>query len=134
MRDTILTYLEDNMVTGFTLSTELPYDASGNPQYLNNFKKVYVDRTQTAQEPLLDALDGSGAVIETSTTNIYVVTDAKTLPTNYDALITMIRGARLDPTITGVTQRTTTMSTSYEADSLVTEFELSFFKVILNEE
>lgn len=134
MRDTIISYLQDNTVEGFALSTELPYDASGVPQYLNNFKKLYVDRTQTEQEPLLDAMDGTGAVSETSLTSIFVVTDAKTLPANYDTLVSTIKDARLSTGINGLSQRATVVNTSYEADALVTEFVVSFYKVILNEE
>lgn len=132
MRDTILSYLEANTVTGFAVSTELPYDAGGVPQYLNNYKKLYVDRTQTEQEPLLDTLDDQGIVAETSSVSVFVVVDAKTLPTNYDTLVSTVRGARLQDLTTGWTQRVTTVETTYEADALVTQFTFNFRKLIFN--
>lgn len=132
MRDTIISYLQDNPVTGFAVSTELPYDASGVAQYLNNFKKLYVDRTQTEQEPLLDTLDDQGIVAETSSVSVFVVVDAKTLPTNYDTLVSTIKAARLQDLTTGWTQRLTTVATTYEADALVTQFTFNFTKLIFN--
>jgi len=39
MRSDILTYLNANLVTGFGVSEELPWDASGQPLYLKNMKR-----------------------------------------------------------------------------------------------
>jgi len=137
MRAEILSYLDSNFSeTGFTVSTELPYDSSGTPLYLNNFKKIYVDRPQTLQEPLIDVLNhtssgGGGVVSETTTVTAYVVTDAKTLPTNYDTMVSSLKNARF-ATSSDKTQRTTTVATSFEGDALVTEFNFNFYKVIVN--
>jgi len=42
-------------------------------------KKIYVNQPQTAQDPLIDTLDGGGVVDETTTVTVYVATDAKKL-------------------------------------------------------
>lgn len=132
MRDLILAWLQDNAVTGYTVTAELPWDSSGQPLYLNNMKRIYVDQPQTGQEPLIDVLNGQGVVNETTTVRVYLATDAKKLPANYDAVVSMIKSTRLDPDITGVTQRTTTVSTEFDSDVLVTQFDINFRKLIVN--
>ena len=132
MRDLILAWLTDNAVTGYTVTAELPWDSSGQPLYLNNMKRIYVDQPQTGQEPLIDVLNGEGIVNETTTVSIYLATDAKQLPANYDAVVSMIKSTRLDPAISGVTQRTTTVSTEFVNDTLVSQFDINFRKLIIN--
>ena len=132
MRDLILAWLTDNAVTGYTVTAELPWDSSGQPLYLNNMKRIYVDQPQTGQEPLIDVLNGEGIVNETTTVSIYLATDAKKLPANYDAVVSMIKSTRLDPAISGVTQRTTTVSTEFVNDTLVSQFDINFRKLIIN--
>ena len=132
MRSQVLDYLNANKVTGFTVTNALPYNASGQPLYLNNFKSIYVDQPQTSQEPLIDVLNGAGVVNETTTVSVYVTTDAKQLPSNYDTLVSTIKLARLDTELVGVTQRTTRVSTEFNADALVTKFDISFTQLITN--
>jgi hypothetical protein len=132
MRDIVLAYLKANTVTGFTVTDELPWTSSGQPLYQNNLKRIYVDRPQTVQEPLIDVLNGHGVVNETTTIAVYVTTDAKQLPANYDALVAVVKDARLDSAQTGATQRATTVETSFSADALVTQFNINFRKLIIN--
>jgi hypothetical protein len=132
MRELILAWLQDNAVTGYTVTAELPWDSSGQPLYLNNMKRIYVDQPQTGQEPLIDVLNGPGVVNETTTVSIYLATDAKKLPANYDAVVDMIKSTRLDPAILGVTQRATQVSTEFDADVLVTQFDINFRKLVIN--
>jgi hypothetical protein len=132
MRSIVIDYLNQNKVTGFTATDMLPFNSSGLPLYQNNFKTIYVDQPQTVQEPLIDVLNGHGVVNETTTITVYVVTDAKKLPPNYDAVVSMIKNARLDSAISGVTQRATTVSTEYQADAMVTQFNINFRKLIVN--
>lgn len=132
MRDIVLAYLNSNKVTGFTVTDELPWTSSGQPLYQNNLKRIYVDRPQTVQEPLIDVLNGHGVVNETTTIAVYVTTDAKLLPTNYDTLVSTVKNARLDGDLDGATQRATTVETSFSADTLITQFNISFRKLIVN--
>lgn len=132
MRDLVLAYIQANPVTGFTASTELPWDKDGAPLYLANPKRIYVDLAQTTQEALIDTLDATGVSEETTTVSAFVVTDAKQLPSGYDNLVSTLKAARLASTISGFTQRATAVSTSFEADRLVTEFEFNFAKLIDN--
>jgi len=130
MRSTILTYLQGQTFTNFGVSTELPWDASGQPLYLKNMKKMYVDRPQTVQEPLIDTLDGCSIVNETTSVTVYVSTDAKNLPTDYDTMVSSVKTTRLQDVTSGWRQRTTEVSTSFEDDVLVTEFTFNFTKLI----
>jgi hypothetical protein len=132
MRDLILEWLEAHAVAGFTTTAELPWDSSGQPLYLNNMKRIYVNLPQTGQDPLIDVLNGAGVVNETTTVSIYLATDAKKQPANYDAVASMIKSTRLDPAITGVTQRATTVSTEFIADVLVSQFDINFRELIVN--
>lgn len=129
MRDLVYSFINDNLVTGFKLTDSLPWSKDGAPLYHKNKKTIYVDRPNTTQEPLFDTLDGMSAVEEITTVSVYVVTDAKTLPSNYEALVSAIQGGRVDATLTaGYTQRQTPVSTEYEDDTLVTQFDFTFSK------
>lgn len=130
MRDIILTYLTDNAVTGFGVSDKLPFDQNGDPLYLQNLKQLYVTQPQTEQEPLFDTLDDCGVVQETTTAEVYVITDAKTLPSNYDALVTAVKGVRNAATIQGYTGKAVSVNTSIQNDQLQTRFDLEYTKLI----
>jgi len=130
MRSLILTYLEANKPSGFGVSQNLPFDQNGSALYLQNLKTLYVDNPSTEQEPLIDTLDDCSIVSETTIVNVYVVTDAKTLPSNYDAMVTAVKGVKTDTTITGYTEKRVNVSTSYaNGDQLVTQFELRFTNI-----
>jgi hypothetical protein len=132
MRTEILDYFKVNKVNGYTLTQELPWDTQGNPLYLKNFKYIYVDSDQIAQEPLIDVLNGAGIVNEITTVRTYITTDAKNQPSNYATMVSTFMNARLDTDITGVTQRATQVSTEFIGDAQVTQFEFSFRELIVN--
>lgn len=132
MRDIILDLIDNSLQTGFSSSGRLPYDQNDTPLYLQNFKRIYVDLPQTDQEPLFNTLDGGGAVNETITVTAYVATDAKTLPSTYDAQLTALRAIRINNSITGYNQRVNTVSSDYIEDALVTTVEYVFVKTLLN--
>ena len=132
MRQQVLDYLNDNKVSGFTATSELPWDSSGQPLYLKNFKRIYVDRDQVVQEPLIDTLDGNGIVNEITTVTVYVTTDAKNVPSNLDTLVSTIKNARLSSEISGVTQRAAQIQTDFVGDAVVTQFDLSWRQLIVN--
>ena len=70
MRSTVLTYLNANTVSGFSVSSQLPFNQNGEALYLQNLKTIYVDQQQTEQDPLYDTLDDSAIVEETTTVNL----------------------------------------------------------------
>lgn len=134
MRSDILDYLNANKVQGYSVTQELPWDSSGAPLYLKNFKRIYVDQDQVVQEPFIDVLNGpSGIVNEITTVAVYVTTDAKTAPSNLSTLVSTIKNARLDSDLTGATQRATQVSTEFVGDAQVSTFEISFRRLIVNQ-
>ena len=132
MRTEILDYFRANKVSGYTLTQELPWDTQGNPLYLKNFKYIYVDSDQIAQEPLIDVLNGVGIVNQITTVRTFITTDAKNQPSNYATMVSTFQNARLDTDITGVTQRATQVSTEFIGDAQVTQFDFSFRQLIVN--
>ena len=132
MRTEILDYFTDNKVSGYTLTQELPWDNQGNPLYLKNFKRIYVDSDQVAQEPLIDVLNGPGIVNQITTVSTFITTDAKNQPSNYATMVSTFMNARLDTDITGVTQRATQVSTEFIGDAQITQFDFSFRQLIVN--
>jgi hypothetical protein len=132
MRTEILDWFRDNPVAGYTLTEELPWDAGGTALYLKNFKRIYVDTEQVAQEPLIDVLNGPGVVNQITTVTVRITTDAKNPPSNYQTMVNTFQNARLDPAITGVSQRTTQVTSEFVADAQVTQFEFSFTELIVN--
>jgi len=131
MRSQILTYLKDNVVTGFGVSDNLPFQQNGDPLYLQNLKTLYVNQPRTEQEPLFETLDSISIVSETTIASCYVVTDAKTLPSNYDDLVTAVKGIRTDSTIKnlGYTAKEVGITTTLTNDIQITQFDMEFTKV-----
>ena len=87
MREDILTYIRSLSLGTFTVSDDLPREEGGVMLYVKNPKRIYVDRPQYSEEPLLQTLNGFDIHSEATTVSIYFTADAKTLPANYGALV-----------------------------------------------
>ena len=131
MRDIILTYLKANVVTGFGVSDNLPFQQNGEPLYLQNLKSLYVTQPTVEQEPLFETLDAIDIVSETTVASCYVVTDAKTLPSNYDSLVTAVKGIRTASTVKagGYTAKEVDVSTTLTDDTMITQFDMEFTNI-----
>lgn len=113
----------------FAVSSELPWDAAGQTLYFKNFKVFYVDEPQREQSTLFNTLDGNpGGSLATliSTVSVYVVVDAKQTPSNYDSLMDSVEDVKNTSAITGVRSREVDRITTFEADSMLTEFTFRF--------
>ena len=130
MRTAIYNYIDGVSKGSFTLTNELPWDSSGQPLYLKNIKRIYVNTDQVQEELVYATLNGVCINNEITTVVATVCCDAKQLPSNYEALVTAIRGAKNTTDITGVSRRECDVTTRFEADLLVTEFEFRFINVI----
>ncbi len=129
MRQAIYDYIDDLSKGTFTLTNELPWDSSGTPLYLKNIKRIYVNVDQVTEELVYATLGGCSINNEISTVNVYFACDAKQLPANYETLVSAIRLAKNSTDITGVSRRECDVTTSFEADMLVTEFEFRFTNI-----
>lgn len=130
MRQEILNYINGLSLGTFSVSNELPYDASGTALYINNPKKIYVDNEQTTTEPLVSALDGPVIDNEVTSVSIYFSADAKQLPANYDSLVSSLKLAKNITTVSGVHRREMDASTEFQGDLIVNSMEIRFNKVI----
>jgi len=128
MRQEVIDYCQSISLGSFTVSSEIPFDDSGVPLYLKNAKRIYVDLPQYATDRLVSALDGLTVSNELATVRVVFSADAKSLPANYEALVSDLRLAR-DITLDGVYRREVDVSTEFEQDMLVTELELRFTKL-----
>jgi hypothetical protein len=76
----------------------------------------------------VSALDGLTVSNELATVRVVFSADAKSLPANYETLVSDLRLAR-DITLDGVYRREVDVKTDFEQDMLVTELELRFTKL-----
>jgi len=56
----------------------------------------------------------------------------KNLPTSYDTMVSTVKQTRLQDLTQGWRQRQTDVETSFEGDTMVTEFTFNFSKLIIN--
>lgn len=130
MRQAIWDHIDALSKGTFTLTNELPWDTSGTPLYLKNIKRIYVNTDQVTEKLVYATLNGVCINNEISTVTAYVACDAKQLPANYETLVSDIRAAKSTTDITGVSRRECDVTTTFEADMLVTEFEFRFINII----
>lgn len=130
MRDELIAYLKLQDFGTVQISEEVPYTKDGEPLYLKNYKRIYVDRDQTLQEPLLNTLDGGSVVLQTTTVVAYLTIDARTPLVNYETIVSNLMTARNLVAIDTKMDRTVSVAKSYQGEGLVTEFTYEFKEVI----
>ena len=129
MREEIRTYIGTLNLGGFLLSQEVPWSENGNPLYLKNPKRIYVDVDQIETDPFIQTLSGVTISNQINVVRLYFSTDAKQVPSNYSDIVESLRRAKDITTIQGVNRRECLVNTSYENDMLVTELEYRFTKL-----
>lgn len=130
MRTELMQYLKSIRLGAYGVTDELPFSNSGIPMYLKNAKKIYVDKDQVSVEDFIPVLNGTISA-EVDTVRVYLTTDAKNIPSDYDTVVSLIRAGK-DVSTDPVTffRRECTSATSFENDLMVTEFEFRFTKLI----
>lgn len=129
MREQVVDYIRGINLGGFTLSNELPWDESETPLYMRNPKRIYVNVTNYATEPLIQTLDGLNIDNETAEVTVFISNDAKQLAANYDDLISQLRAGKNSIEVVGNYRREVDVATTFEADMLVTELTYRFIKI-----
>jgi hypothetical protein len=95
MRAQLLSYLTTATSTAtIKVVSELPWNTAGEPLYLKNMKKMYLDQEQRTQSTLIPTLTGDDIYQNDLTVTGYFAVDAKNAPTGLDAAITTILSAR----------------------------------------
>lgn len=128
MRAELLNYLKDQKFKNFMVSDELPFTSSAVALYLKNVKRIYVDVEQVTTEPFLQVF-GNSIDANVHSVRIYFTTDAKQLPSDYNAVVSAIRNGKTVATEEKFFRREVTSSTTFENDLMVTEFEFRFTKL-----
>jgi hypothetical protein len=126
VRQEVLAYINGLALGTFTVTSDLPYDASGNALYLSNVKKIYVDEEQITSEPLVQGMDGTHINNQTTSVSIYFTADAKQLPANYDTIVSGLRGAKDITSVSGVNRREIEESSDFQGDLIVKTLEIRF--------
>jgi len=96
MRAQLLSFLTTATSTA-TVKTvsELPWNTAGEPLYLKNMKRFYLDKEQKAESVMIAVLPGSNDVMQNATTvRGYFSVDAKNQPAGLDAAVTALLNAK----------------------------------------
>lgn len=96
MRQQLLNYLTTaTKSAAVNVVTELPWNTAGEPLYLKNMKKVYLEKEQRAQSVLIPVLPGSNDVFQNVTTvRGYFAVDAKNQPSGLESAVSLLLGAK----------------------------------------
>jgi hypothetical protein len=130
MRQDVIDYIQTLNLGTFIVSNELPFSESGVPLYIKNLKKIYVDVDQYAVDPVIRTLDGVNVTRDTIAVKVWFANDAKSIPPNYDEVVSNLRSAKnILATTGGFTGREVDVKTEFQADRLITEIELRFIKL-----
>jgi len=128
MRQELLDYINALALGGYLLTEELPWSDNEVPLYIKNLKKIYVDNTEYVNQPIIQTLGSLTINNEEMVSTIYFANDAKTLPANYDELVSDLKAAK-DIDIDGVRTREAEVTVTYENDVMITEIEIRLGKL-----
>lgn len=133
MRQAILTGIRGLTLGTFAVSSELPWISGGIPLYTKNYKVFYADQPDSEEDSLINTLCGGNSLSTRITTiSVFVTIDAKQKPTNYDDLVESVQLVKNTTSITDVRSRECDVVTTFEDDSMLTEFEFRFTELITN--
>lgn len=128
MRLELLTYLKSLKLKNFGISDELPF-TSGVAMYLKNPKKIYVGTEQITSQPFIAAMGNYSVYSEVHTVGVFFSTDAKNLPSDYDAVVALVQAGKGITVDSSYFRRELDTATSYEGDLMVTQLDFRFTKL-----
>jgi hypothetical protein len=95
MRTELLAYLSTATSTlAVKAVSELPWNTAGEPLYLKNMKKFYLDQNQVEQTTLIPVIYGDDVFQNDLVVKGYFAVDAKNEPANLATAITTILSAK----------------------------------------
>lgn len=95
MRAELLSYLTTALASAAVkVSQELPWNTAGEPLYLKNMKKFYLDADEVEQTTLIPVITGTDVYQNKTTVRGYFAVDAKNQPSGLDTVIATILGAK----------------------------------------
>lgn len=127
MRAQLLTALTSatSTLTNFAVSQELPWEQNGQPLYLKNMKKIYVDREYREESTMFAVLGGDNVIQDLVKANVFLAVDAKNSPVGLDTLITKILSAK-DTTVITAFKRESDYTVEKQEDVSIYTFEFRF--------
>lgn len=128
MRQELIDYFKGLKLKNFKVSDELPF-VSGTTMYLKNSKSVYTDMTQKVSEQILAVLGNHGVFQEVHTVSVYLTTDAKNLPSDYESVISSLSAGKNIENGVDYFRREVDATTSFEGDLMLTTLEFRFTKL-----
>lgn len=129
MRAELLTYFKSLKLKNFGVSEELPFSNSATPMYLKNAKKIYVDLAQKTNEQIIAVLGNHGIFSEVQTVSVFISTDAKNLPSDYETVVDQLRAGKNVENGEPFYRREVDVNTAFEGDMMVTTLEYRFYKL-----
>lgn len=129
MRTEVLDYINSLPLGGYLSTEEIPWTDNGTPLYIKNLKKIYVDAPEFVTEPLYNTFGSLRINQETTSIRIYLANDAKTVPSNYDTLISDLKEVKNITTIDGLHRREIDVNVTYQDDIMISELEVRFIKI-----
>ena len=129
MRSSVINAIKASSIQGLKVTTELPFEESGNAVYLKNPKTLYIDESISDTTPLIATLDGLSISSTTTSVKVYFTTDAKNIQPSYTTNIDALKGLKDTIDFPGANSRDVQVSTDYVGDMLVTEVEYRLTKL-----
>lgn len=129
MRTELVNYFKSLKLKNFGVVDELPFSNSATVMYLKNPKKIYTDLKQATSENIIPVLGNHGVFAETHIVRVFFSTDAKTLPSDYEAVVDQLKAGIDVVTSVNYYRREVDTSTSFSGDLMVTELEFRFTKL-----
>ncbi len=127
-RSDLLTQITTNIAgSNISVSSELPFTASGQSLYLKNMKHFYLDEEQDDREQVLKTLDGFELEQKTITLDGYMSVDAKNQPGDIASVVANIINA--NSVITGTVNNSTVSTTEITDDVITYTFEFNFITI-----
>lgn len=126
IRSELLTQITTNLAAfpNIRVKTELPWNTSGNPLYIQNMKMVYVDEEQIDVEQLYRTLDQSNVNTTVTTVNAYLAVDAKNQLADINTVVANILSAR--NVVSSTLDSASDYETEIEDDVITYTFEYTF--------
>jgi hypothetical protein len=129
MRTQVIDKIKSLALNGINVTSELPFNESGNAIYLKNPKTLYVDRTQFESVPIVQTLNGLNISNTTTSVTVYLAVDAKNPQAQLDTIIEGLRGIRDTIVLEGAHTRDCTVSTSYQNDILIVTVDYRLIRI-----
>lgn len=127
MRATLLSYLTTNLTGAIKTSQELPFEEGGNPLYLKNMKRVYLDEPYTETGLLIGTL--GDCTIDQTITRVrgFLAVDAKNRNADLDSALSTLAQAKNQ--LTNFFRKEFDYTTTIDGSVMTFEFEYRAYNI-----